>query len=126
MLRHAQNRLLNLLLQFGFLHALVRKRIARGHEIHELAAVVVAGIDRRLQGIRRAARLAANQIARFVRGDREEPRTESPRGIELVGGLMYLKERLLEHILRRGAIAKEAHQEMEQLALIALHKLRET
>ena len=67
MLWHAPNRLLNLLLQLGLLQPFVRKRIAGAHEIHELAAVVVAGIDRGLQWIGRSARLAANQIARFVR-----------------------------------------------------------
>src|SRR5204862_4273777 len=119
------NRFLNLLLQLGLLDSLVRERIAGAHEIHELAALIVAGIDRRLQGIGRPARLAADQIARLVRRDREKPWTESPCGVELIGGLMDLKEGLLEYIFRRGAIAEEAHEKMEQLALIALHKFCE-
>ena len=38
---------------------------------------------------------------------------------------MNLKEGLLKHIFRRRAIAQESDEEMEQLALIALHQLRE-
>ena len=81
--------------------------------------IVVAGIDRRLQRIRRTARLAADQVARLVGGDGEEPGSKASLRVELVGGLVNLEERFLKDVLGRGAVTEEAHEKMKQLALIA-------
>ena len=39
--------------------------------------------------------------------------------VELLGGLVDLEERFLEHVLGRGAVAEEPHEEVVQLALVA-------
>jgi len=84
-------------------------------------AVLITGRDGGGQRVGRAARLAADQIARFVRRDREEPRAEAARRIELVGRLMNLEKGFLKDIFGGGAIAEEAHEEVIELALIAQH-----
>ncbi len=66
------------------------------------------------------------QIARLVGGDGEKPGTETPLRIELLGALMDLQKGFLKDVLGRGAVAVKADQEMEQLALIALHQARKT
>src|SRR5207249_11536433 len=85
----------------------------------------IAGINRSLERIGRTSRLAADQVARLDRCDREQPRTKPARRIKLIGRLVYLKEGLLKNILGRRAIAKETHKKMKQLALITRDKLGE-
>ena len=46
-------------------------------------------------------------------------------GIELLGRLVDLEERLLEYVLGRRPVAQEPHQEMIELALVAADQLRE-
>jgi hypothetical protein len=46
--------------------------------------------------------------------------------VKLLGRLVDLEERLLEHVFGRGAIPQEADEEVIQLALVAADKLGKT
>ena len=81
------------------------ERLGDKYQVDELAALIVAGADRCLQWIGWPTCLRAHQIAGFVRRDGEEPRAEAALRVELLGGLVDLKEGLLEHILCCRAIA---------------------
>lgn len=122
---HPLYRFLDLFLKLPALHRLVRQSLSALHEIDEFPTLLIPPIDRRLQGTRRPARLRADQIARFIRCDREKPWPESPLRIKLSRALVNLQEGFLKYILCAGPIPQEAHEEMEQLALISLDEFRE-
>src|SRR6185437_4242973 len=116
---HGHDGLLDELLKLFTFHGLAGHGFGGLHEVNELAGFIVAGADGGLERIGRAAGLAADEIARFVGGDGEQPGTKAARGVKLGGGLMNLEEGFLEDILGRGAVAQETDQEVIQLTLIA-------
>src|ERR1700677_771972 len=119
---HFHDGFLHQFLEFAFFHRLAGRYFLTFEQIDEFAAVVVARSDRGLQLIGGAARLGTEIVASFVCGYCEEPGTEAALGIELCGALMYLEKELLKNIFSRGAVADEADQEMEQLALIGINQ----
>src|SRR5262245_5594821 len=119
---HGHYSLMYGLLELLALHWHIGSIFDRLHQVDEFTAFLVSRIDRRLQRIRRTARLRPDQIARLVRRNGEEPRTKSARWIKLFYRLMNLKKRFLKHIFGRCSITEKSNQEMEQLALIARHE----
>jgi len=125
MLGHRHHRALHRFLQFLALQRLIGEILRRAHEIHELAALIIPGIDRGLKRISGPPRLAADQVARLVGRDGKQPRAEAPLRIELLDRLVNLEKRLLEDVFGRGPIAEETHEEVEQLALVPADECRE-
>jgi 23S rRNA (adenine2503-C2)-methyltransferase len=122
---HPLHGFLDLLLQFPALHRLIRQGFGALHEIDEFPAFFIPPIDRRLQRIGRPSRLRADQIARLVRRDREKPRPEPPLRIKLRRALVHLQKGFLENIFRARPVSEEAHQEVEQFALISFQEFGE-
>jgi hypothetical protein len=124
-IRHAHHSVMYQALELFFLHALAW-RLCRGfHQVDELTAFLIAGADGSLERIGRSAGLGSHEIAGFIGRDREQPGPKPPLWIKLCGRLMHLKERFLEDVLCRSAVAQKADEEMKQFTLVSCDELGE-
>ena len=77
-------------------------------------------------GIFSASAVLAVIIAGLVGGDCEQPRLEPPGRIERIGGIVYLEECFLDHVLRRDEIPRESQHEALEFRRVTANQKFET
>ena len=65
-------------------------------------------------------------IPGLVRRDRKQPRFEPPARIERIGGIVYLKKRFLDHVLRRNGIPRETQHKALEFGRVTANEEFET
>lgn len=112
-------------LELAPLDRVSHRRIDTGNEIDKL----IAGELRRricIVGNRSARLFCTESVTRFVGGDLEKPRPEMLGGIEGIGLLKNLDERVLQNIFRERGVTKKSDEEIEELAAMPGHQRPET
>lgn len=67
----------------------------------------------------------AKCVVNLIDADSQDPRTESPRGVELIEPAIGLKEGLLGNVLDDVGVAHESADDFHQPAFIALNQMSE-
>ena len=124
MIGHPHHRTLHRGLQLLPLQAFIGNGRRGTDQIDKFSAFLAARADRRVQRAAGAARLRADQIARFIGRDCEQPGPEATLDIKAFGRLMDLKKGLLKNIFRRGTVTQEANQEMKEFTVISTDQIR--
>jgi|ERR1043165_2653054 hypothetical protein len=125
--RHAVHSPLHELIPFLTLKTFIRGRDIDLHEVNEclpaFAPLAPAPLVHRGGEIHfLTTYLLTEHVTGFVRGNCEKPRFEAAGGVKRVRGYMDLKEGFLEDILSRLPVAGQAHEESDQVILVALYQ----